>query len=212
MRVVAVWCSERCGAPSDPAQRIIIPCRAENAMTLVHFERDVPTAPLDRAGLATCVVPFALPPSFEALIDEVRDACAPQRTILDAVAMSDGTSWSTPVLQRFRSVGLRAIQVPLDGPARVRDLARPSRHGRSFASILASLKYHRGEVAVVVRADPDVGVDGIEELASILDAERSFAPPNAVCLFVAARAPYPRQALQRLALTTPGAEQLPPSA
>jgi hypothetical protein len=122
-----------------------------------------------------------------------------------------GIATRVPVVRRFRSLGVRAIQVPLDGPARFHDLARPGRRGSSFASILASLKYHRGDLAVVVRADSAIGQEGVDELAGILDAEGLFAPPNPVRLFVAPRASYPRQALRVLALTTLGGEH-PPSA
>ena len=148
--------------------------------------------------------PFALPRSFGALIEEVRDACTKRGTVLDLVAISDGMSWSTDVVRRFCALGVRAMQVTLDGPPSIHDRIRPSRHGPSFRRIVSSLKFHRADASVVVRTDAAVGVEAVEELADILEAEGLFAAPTPVSLYVAAQAPYPEQARQLLELMEMG--------
>lgn len=152
--------------------------------------------------------PFALPRSFEALLEEVHDECARRGKSFRAVALSTGMQWSAERLRRACALGVGAVQVVLDGPPELHDPRHPSgEHGAaggSFSRIVETLKYERGGAPVVVRTDATLGAEALEDLANRLDDEGLFAQPNPVTLLVAELAPYPVQARDLLELAIDG--------
>ena len=152
--------------------------------------------------------PFALPRSFEALLAEVHGECTRRGKSFQAVALSTGMRWSADALRRACGLGVGAVQVVLDGPPELHDPRHPSREGGgaggSFARIVETLKYDRGEAAVVVRIDAALGAEAVEDLANRLDDEGLFAEPNPVTLLVADHAPHPVQARDLLELAIGG--------
>lgn len=151
--------------------------------------------------------PLALPRSFEALLEEVHYECTRRGRSFQAVALSTGMRWSADALRRACGLGVGAVQVVLDGPPELHDARHPSREhgaGGSFARIVETLKYDRGDAAVVVRTDASLGPEAVEDLANRLDDEGLFAEPNPVTLLVAEHAPYPVQARDLLELAIDG--------
>lgn len=130
---------------------------------------------------------FALPASFEDLLEELAEEARAQGIVLEGVAVSDGTSWTLDRVRRFAGWGLATYHVPLDGPAAFQNRARPARTGGSYERILNSLLWHRGGIRVVLHADGTLPGSALDELRSALEREGLLRGSDAVELRLGAR-------------------------